>query len=91
MRSVAIHICLHAVLEFLFLTLQMTINFSFLTSEHPHVRYNPLMDEWVTVSPHRMKRPWKGQVEKPEEEKIPRYDPKNSLCPGNTRAGGKVV
>ncbi|XP_048734221.1 galactose-1-phosphate uridylyltransferase-like [Ostrea edulis] len=58
--------------------------------EHPHVRYNPLMDEWVTVSPHRMKRPWKGQVEKQEEEKIPRYDPKNSLCPGNTRSSGKV-
>lgn len=59
--------------------------------EHPHIRYNPLMEEWVTVSPHRMKRPWKGQVEKPEEEEIPSYDPNNSLCPGNTRSSGKVV
>lgn len=58
--------------------------------EHPHIRYNPLMEEWVTVSPHRMKRPWKGQVEKPEEEEIPSYDPNNSLCPGNTRSSGKV-
>nr|XP_022330188.1 galactose-1-phosphate uridylyltransferase-like isoform X1 [Crassostrea virginica] len=58
--------------------------------EHPHIRYNPLMENWVTVSPHRMKRPWKGQVEKPEEAVIPRYDPSNSLCPGNTRSSGKV-
>lgn len=33
------------------------------TNEHPHNRYNPLNDEWVLVSPHRTKRPWKGQVE----------------------------
>ena len=31
--------------------------------EHPHVRYNPLQDEWVLCSPHRTKRPWKGQIE----------------------------
>jgi len=31
-------------------------------NEHPHVRYNPLKSEWVLVSPHRLKRPWKGQV-----------------------------
>ncbi|MEQ2169133.1 hypothetical protein GOODEAATRI_021774 [Goodea atripinnis] len=37
-----------------------------------------------------MKRPWAGQVEKPPEEHIPRYDPRNPLCPGNTRANGKV-
>ncbi len=30
--------------------------------QHPHVRYNPLREEWVLVSPHRIKRPWKGQV-----------------------------
>ena len=37
-----------------------------------------------------MKRPWKGQVEKPTEEEIPRYDPNNPLCPGVTRPNGKV-
>ncbi|KAK3098097.1 hypothetical protein FSP39_016050 [Pinctada imbricata] len=58
--------------------------------EHPHIRYNPLTEEWVTVSPHRMKRPWQGQVEKPQEDDIPRHDPKNPLCPGNTRPNGKV-
>lgn len=37
-----------------------------------------------------MKRPWAGQVEKPPEEHIPRYDPSNPLCPGNRRANGQV-
>lgn len=58
--------------------------------EHQHLRYNPLRDSWVLVSAHRMKRPWAGQVEKPAEEHIPRYDPHNPLCPGNTRANGEV-
>ncbi|KAL3867120.1 hypothetical protein ACJMK2_044350 [Sinanodonta woodiana] len=58
--------------------------------EHQHIRYNPLQDKWVLVCPHRMKRPWKGQVEKVEEETIPRHDPKNPLCPGATRPNGQI-
>ena len=38
--------------------------------------------EWILVSPHRMKRPWSGQVEKIEEVELPEFDPKNPLCPG---------
>ncbi|XP_058850362.1 galactose-1-phosphate uridylyltransferase-like isoform X2 [Acipenser ruthenus] len=59
-------------------------------SKHQHIRYNPLRDMWVLVSAHRMKRPWKGQVEKPSEEYVPRHDPSNPLCPGATRANGMV-
>ncbi|MDX1616245.1 MAG: UDP-glucose--hexose-1-phosphate uridylyltransferase, partial [Candidatus Promineifilaceae bacterium] len=56
-------------------------------AERPHRRYNPLTAEWVLVSPHRMKRPWQGQVEKKVPEKRPSYDPDCYLCPGNARAG----
>jgi UDPglucose--hexose-1-phosphate uridylyltransferase len=54
----------------------------------PHRRYNPLMDEWVVCSPHRLKRPWQGQVEPAIETVLPAYDPTCYLCPGNVRANG---
>lgn len=56
--------------------------------EKPHRRYNPLIRDWVLVSPHRAKRPWLGQVDKPPLVELPQYDPKCYLCPGNERAGG---
>jgi len=59
-----------------------------LQSDNPHRRYNPLRGEWTLVSPHRTKRPWQGQVEKPAVDERLAYDPKCYLCPGNERAGG---
>ena len=59
-------------------------------TEHPHRRYNPLIEEWVLVSPHRAKRPWQGQVEKLDEQEKPAYDKECFLCAGNTRINGEV-
>ena len=53
----------------------------------PHRRRNALTGEWVLVSPHRMQRPWQGQVEQRAVDRRPAYDPTCYLCPTNVRAG----
>ncbi len=58
-----------------------------LTSQ-PHRRRNALTGEWTLVSPHRTKRPWQGQVDRPAQDALPAFDPGCYLCPGNSRAGG---
>ncbi len=60
----------------------------FNNNEHPHRRYNPLLDEWILVSPHRNKRPWQGQNEKAPEDNRPEHDATCYLCSGNVRANG---
>ena len=61
-------------------------------AERQHRRYNPLLDEWVLVSPHRTQRPWQGSQEKPiERQPSPEYDSTCYLCPGNRRANGAVT
>lgn len=58
--------------------------------DRPHRRLNLLTGEWVLVSPHRSKRPWLGQVEKSQEDKLPEYDPTCYLCPRNKRSTGAI-
>ena len=56
--------------------------------KQPHRRYNPLLDEWVLVSPQRNLRPWQGQNEEVSQIQSPAHDSNCYLCPGNQRSGG---
>lgn len=62
----------------------------FKPTEHPHRRYNPLLDDYVLVSPQRMKRPWQGKQESIPADERSAYDPTCYLCPGNTRKNGET-
>ena len=54
--------------------------------DQSHARRNLLTGEWMLVSPHRMQRPWQGQIESPDAGDEPAYDESCYLCPGNVRA-----
>ncbi|HET6145659.1 MAG TPA: UDP-glucose--hexose-1-phosphate uridylyltransferase [Candidatus Acidoferrales bacterium] len=54
----------------------------------PHRRFNPLLREWVLISPQRTQRPWQGQTDESTVSAAQAYDPRCYLCPGNVRAHG---
>jgi UDPglucose--hexose-1-phosphate uridylyltransferase len=55
--------------------------------DQSHRRYNPLLREWVVVSPQRTPNPG-TVVSKVSPPAASIYDPRCRLCPGNERAGG---
>jgi len=54
-----------------------------------HKRQNLLTGDWVLVSPHRLLRPWQGEVSEPVRALAVSHDPDCYLCAGNARSGGQ--
>src|SRR5450631_1730870 len=54
----------------------------------PRRRYNPLLRQWILVSPQRTQRPWQGETTKPSTTPGLAYDPECYLCPTNARSNG---
>ncbi|MCI0402082.1 MAG: galactose-1-phosphate uridylyltransferase [Acidobacteria bacterium] len=54
--------------------------------DHSHRRYNPLLREWMLAAPH-LAQPLVAQPLR-KTERLPIYDPKCALCPGNPGLGG---
>jgi UDPglucose--hexose-1-phosphate uridylyltransferase len=54
----------------------------------PHRRYNPLLRQWILVSPQRTQRPWQGETTKQAVSPGLAYDPDCYLCPTNVRSNG---
>ncbi|KAF5394133.1 hypothetical protein PHET_12184 [Paragonimus heterotremus] len=68
----------------------------FVIPQVAHRRYDPLMGDWIIVSPHRISRPWSGHVEVPHNNQLvdgclPKNSPINPLSPGGIRASGVIT
>ena len=66
------------------------MNEAFGLAEEPHRRLNILTGEWVLVSPHRMQRPWQGQVEPVVDAERPALRPGVLSLSGQRARGRKA-
>ena len=57
-------------------------------TKHPHRRFNPLLNEWILVSPQRGNRPWQGHLDSHQPAPLSTYDQNCYLCPTNRRVNG---
>jgi UDPglucose--hexose-1-phosphate uridylyltransferase len=60
-----------------------------LLNTRPHRRYNPLLKQWLLVSPQRTQRPWQGETNDSAAVPTASYSPTCYLCPGNIRSNGE--
>ena len=63
---------------------------SFDQTKHPHRRFNPLLNEWILVSPQRGNRPWQGHLHSHQPVPLSTYDQNCYLCPNNKRVNGEL-
>ena len=63
---------------------------SFDQTKHPHRRFNPLLNEWILVSPQRGNRPWQGHLHSHQPVPLSTYDQSCYLCPNNKRVNGEL-
>ena len=63
---------------------------SFDQTQHPHRRFNPLLNEWILVSPQRGNRPWQGHLHSHQPVPLSTYDQSCYLCPNNKRVNGEL-
>ena len=63
---------------------------SFDQTKHPHRRFNPLLNDWILVSPHRGNRPWQGHLHSHQPVSLSTYDQNCYLCPNNKRVNGEL-
>ena len=61
-----------------------------MTQASSHKRLNLLTGDWVLVSPHRLSRPWQGEISDPKAAPSRSHDPSCYLCPGAPRVGGAI-
>ena len=59
-------------------------------TKHPHRRFNPLLNEWILVSPQRGNRPWQGHLDSHQPAPLSTYDQNCYLCPTNRRVNGEL-